>query len=163
MNITKTQKGFTLIELMIVIAIIGILASIALPTYSDYTNRAKMSEVILAGSGCRTEVTEIVQTGSVLDPLTVGCAKSGGVSKYVTSVAVSVNGVISVVVPAALEAGTVTLTPYKADGTTAVTFTAAAAPAVGGTWNGPIGGWQCDVPLVTNTALKKLLPSSCKG
>ena len=160
MNITKTQKGFTLIELMIVIAIIGILASIALPTYSDYTNRAKMSEVILAGSGCRTEVTEIVQTGSVLDPLTVGCAKTGGVSKYVTSVAVDANGVISVVVPLTLEAGTVTLTPYQADGETALLFTALASPAVGGTWNGPIGGWQC---ASTTPAVAALLPSACKA
>ena len=160
MNTQQTQKGFTLIELMIVIAIIGILAAVALPAYSDYTNRAKMSEVILAGSGCRTEVTEVVQTGSVLDPTTVGCAKAGGVSKYVTSVAVDANGVISVVVPNTLEAGTVTLTPYKADGTTALLFTAATAPAVGGTWNGPIGGWKC---ASTDTDVAALLPSSCSS
>ena len=56
----KIQQGFTLIELMIVVAIIGILAAVALPTYQDYTVRARVSEVILAASSCRTSITDTV-------------------------------------------------------------------------------------------------------
>ncbi len=62
MNIQKNQQGFTLIELMIVVAIIGILASIALPAYQTYTNKAKFSEVVLATSGIKTAVELCGQT-----------------------------------------------------------------------------------------------------
>ena len=62
----RVQQGFTLIELMIVVAIIGILAAIALPAYQDYTIRAKVSEVVLAASNPKTNVAELFQSKGYL-------------------------------------------------------------------------------------------------
>jgi prepilin-type N-terminal cleavage/methylation domain-containing protein len=87
------QKGFTLIELMIVVAIIGILAAVALPAYQDYTLRAKVSEVMLAASACRTSITEVYQSNSAASlPVggawgcEFGTAASQGPTKYVAAV-----------------------------------------------------------------------------
>jgi len=63
----QAQKGFTLIELMIVVAIIGILAAVALPAYQDYTTRAKITEVNLQVGACKNAVTEFLQT-NIVDP-----------------------------------------------------------------------------------------------
>src|SRR5512132_2085255 len=79
---------------MIVVAIIGILAAVALPAYQDYTVRAKMSEVILAMSACRTSVTELYQTGGT-PPGANNWGCEGVTSKYVASLATDGNGVIT--------------------------------------------------------------------
>ena len=111
-SLRTVQKGFTLIELMIVVAIIGILAAIALPAYSDYTKRAKVTEVILAASGARTSVAENVSAnGLTAMPLTASVQTS--VSKYVASVAYAA-GVITATAQgtneALIDAKTITLT-----------------------------------------------------
>ena len=91
------QKGFTLIELMIVVAIIGILAAVALPAYQDYTVRAKMSEVILAMSACRTSITEVYQSGGSAPGVNGwGCEISAGTgTKYVKAITTDGNGVVT--------------------------------------------------------------------
>ncbi|ENX2591611.1 pilin [Neisseria gonorrhoeae] len=91
------QKGFTLIELMIVIAIVGILAAVALPAYQDYTARAQVSEAILLAEGQKSAVTEYYLNHGIWpsDNSAAGVASSGEIKgKYVQSVTVT-NGVVT--------------------------------------------------------------------
>jgi type IV pilus assembly protein PilA len=150
---------------MIVVAIIGILAAVALPAYQDYTKRAKMSEVILASSACRTSITEVYQSNSALSLPTAnnwGCESSTATSKYVGSVTTDNNGGIIVTVAAgsfgdaAIDGMTVSLVPTAAGGA-AITGTA------------PLSQWICGNRAIVNggTALTtvpaKFLPGSCRG
>jgi type IV pilus assembly protein PilA len=111
------QKGFTLIELMIVVAIIGILAAVALPAYQDYTIRAKVSELVLAASGYKTSVAEKAQSDAAI--AAAGAGLTVCVSGKVAAGSVTDAGVITISGTNATvgTAVTVTLTPsYAAEG-----------------------------------------------
>lgn len=142
------QKGFTLIELMIVVAIIGILAAIAIPAYQDYTARAQVSEGLSLASGMRTNISENFQVNGDFTGLTAGEFNlAAGAGTYVDTVAHAADGVITITMRNAAPTNNAirgqswTLTPTVDAG------------------NNRITGWTCDV----NTGMDvKYLPSSCR-
>jgi type IV pilus assembly protein PilA len=157
----SVQKGFTLIELMIVVAIIGILAAIALPAYSDYTIRAKVSEVMIGASACKTAVSEYLQANGVLPPATnttqaAGCNDYTVSTKYISGLTVSATDArITVSIQ---NSGNTTL-----DGSSIVlvpTSNVLRTTAITATTLSTIAGWSCGTGAAVT--LYKYFPASCR-
>ncbi|OGA37763.1 MAG: pilin [Betaproteobacteria bacterium RIFCSPLOWO2_12_FULL_62_13] len=152
------EGGFTLVELMIVVAIIGVLAAIALAVYPEYTKRTRMTEVVLAVSACRTPIAEVYQsipTGPGAGQW--GCEVSGPASAYVQSIATDPDGKIIVTARGfsddAINGKLLTMVPLI-DG----------IPAVSATDMGKgITSWRCGSADDGTTIPAQYLPGSCRG
>lgn len=138
------QKGFTLIELMIVVAIIGILAAVAIPAYQDYTVRARVTEGLALAAAAKTTVSENATNGLTLDKgWTAPTA-----TQNVTSVGVNAtNGTITITYTAKAGNGTVTMIP-----------TSAGAALAAGTIPGDAIAWNC----TGGTLVAKYRPAQCR-
>jgi type IV pilus assembly protein PilA len=144
----KIQKGFTLIELMIVVAIIAILAAIALPAYQDYMVRAKLSEIFVAGDACKNSVVEFYEGQGHLPPNLTSAGCNNNTTKYIASTTMPTAGEIHVLTQTVTDLG----------GASAQTYVLVPTPVAANT---DVLEWACNSTAGT-TIPAKYLPSLCR-
>ena len=150
------QRGFTIIEVLIVVVVIAVLAAVALASMQDYSVRSKMSEAILAMSGCRTSISEIYQGAGSSAPGANGWGCESGIqSKYVSSLVTDANGAVTVTitgVSGAVDGRTITLIPLNGAGVPAT---------VAADMGTAVRSWICGGTGTTVNV--KYLPATCRG
>lgn len=164
----NNQKGFTLIELMIVVAIIGILAAVAIPQYQDYTVRARVSEGLTLADSLKTSITEAYSTQGARSMIcgtttqtncdAINATPLTAATKNVTSIQSDAAGVITITYPGSVGGGgSIVLTPA----TPATAFTGTPTAVDLSSTSGAAFQYACRNG--TTAAFAKYVPSACKG
>jgi len=154
----RRESGFTLIELMITVAIIGILASIAMPAFRDYGARAKVTEALVQLTNCRNIIQEVYISGGALPGIGNWGCEAENPSKFVERITTTENGIAVVTLGGQigdlrLSQKDVTLAPMNASGAVMTDLDVGS----------PVRRWRCGAPADGTDLNHNFLPSSCRG